>query len=73
MDPKESWALRHPEYFPVNINRATKDELLRVPGFGYITVEDIMENRKKGWSINSILQLGKLGKRLEKASRYITF
>jgi predicted DNA-binding helix-hairpin-helix protein len=73
MDPKESWAARHPEYFPVNINRATKDELLRVPGFGYITVDDILENRKKGWSINSILQLGKLGKRLEKASRYITF
>lgn len=64
---------RHPEYFPGNINQTTKDELSRVPGFGYITVEDILENREKGWDINSILQLGKLGKRLEKASPYITF
>jgi len=73
MDPKESWAVRHPECFPVDINRAGKEALLRVPGFGYITVEDILENRKKGWTINSILQLGKLGKRLEKAANYITF
>jgi len=72
-DPKESWALRHPEYFPVNVNQAGKEQLLRVPGFGYVTVERIMENRQHGGTINSILQLGRLGLRLEKASGYIAF
>ena len=57
----------------MNVNRASKDELLRVPGFGYVTVDSIIENRKSGNSINSIFQLGKLGKRLGKASQYITF
>lgn len=34
MDPKMSWAQRHPEFFPVEVNRASREELLRVPGIG---------------------------------------
>ena len=34
VDPKLAWALNHPERFPMDINRATRDELLRVPGLG---------------------------------------
>lgn len=47
VDPKESWALRHPEFFPVNVNTAQRFELLRVPGLGLITVERILRRRKK--------------------------
>lgn len=73
LDPKESWARQHPEFFPININHASKETLLRVPGFGSVTVEQILENRKRGWGIHSIFQLGRLGKRFEKAARYIIF
>ena len=34
VDPKEAWAMRHREIFPVNANFASKDSLLRVPGLG---------------------------------------
>lgn len=34
IDPKMSWARRHPEFFPVEVNRASREELLRVPGIG---------------------------------------
>jgi predicted DNA-binding helix-hairpin-helix protein len=71
-DPKEAWAQRHPEVFPVNVNRASKWELLRVPGLGPITVKEILEQRRK-WRINRIENLGKVGVRLEKASKYVVF
>lgn len=34
IDPKLAWALRHPEFFPVDVNRADYEALLRVPGVG---------------------------------------
>ena len=45
-DPKESWAKRNPGFFPVNINKASREELLRVPGLGQISVDRILELRK---------------------------
>jgi predicted DNA-binding helix-hairpin-helix protein len=71
-DPKEIWAKRHPEYFPVNVNRATKYELLRVPGLGVITVERILEQRKTSY-IRSISDVGKPVSRLDKANQYLAF
>ncbi len=44
-DPKSAWALEHRERFPVDINRASREELLRVPGFGLKTVERILSTR----------------------------
>jgi predicted DNA-binding helix-hairpin-helix protein len=72
-DPKEIWARRHPEFFPVHVNRAGKYELLRVPGFGPITVSRIIRSRRDGATIGSIEFLGKQGKRLRKAEKYVTF
>ena len=46
MDPKLAWALRHREFFPVDINRADKAALLRVPGFGVRNVQRILRIRK---------------------------
>lgn len=44
-DPKSAWALRHREEFPVDVNRASREQLLRVPGFGLKTVERILSTR----------------------------
>jgi len=72
IDPKEAWALRHPEVFPININRASRFALLRVPGLGPVTVNRILEQRKTG-RIRHIEDIGKVGVRLKKAKQYLDF
>lgn len=46
IDPKTSWALRNPHYFPVNINTASKEQLLRIPGIGVQSVNRILQIRR---------------------------
>ena len=48
IDPKLAWALRHPELFPVNLNRAPRERLLRVPGLGTRNVDRILIARRHG-------------------------
>jgi len=72
IDPKEAWAMRHPEAFPVNINRASRFALLRVPGLGPVTVKRILEQRKSG-RIRHIEDVGKMDSRLQKARKYLVF
>ncbi len=72
IDPKEAWAMRHPEAFPMNINQASRFSLLRVPGLGPVTVKGILEQRKAG-RIRHIEEMGKVGVRLKKAKQYLTF
>ena len=45
-DPKLAWALRHREFFPVDVNKAGKSALLRVPGLGVRNVSRILQIRK---------------------------
>lgn len=45
VDPKLSWALRHPSFFPVDVNRASREELLRIPGLGVRSVTRILSSR----------------------------
>lgn len=45
-DPKLAWALRHRGLFPVDINTAPKEMLLRIPGLGFRNVERILQGRK---------------------------
>lgn len=71
-DPKEAWARKHPERFPVSANRASKLELLRVPGLGPVTVERIL-NRRRQSRLRTIEDIGKPGARLTKANRYLIF
>jgi len=47
-DPKLIWAWEHPEYFPVEVNKASRRELLRVPGIGPISARRIIERRRQG-------------------------
>lgn len=46
LDPKTAWAIRNPAFFPVDINRAAKEELLRIPGLGVRSVETILRVRR---------------------------
>ena len=46
VDPKLGWALRNRESFPVDVNRASKAELLRIPGVGAKNVERILQVRR---------------------------
>ena len=69
-DPKEVWAERHQEYYPVRINSSDKDALLRVPGIGPDTVGRILKTRLEG-KITRLEDLGLRGKRLEKVKGYV--
>jgi putative DNA modification/repair radical SAM protein len=46
IDPKTAWALRHRERFPVDLNRAPREMLLRVPGIGARTVSRLLAARR---------------------------
>lgn len=58
IDPKLAWALRNRDRFPLDVNRASREELLRVPGFGSKTVDRILETRR--WTHIRIADLAKL-------------
>ncbi len=46
MDPKLAWALQHREQFPMDVNCATREQLLRVPGMGVKSVDRIIQARR---------------------------
>ena len=46
IDPKLAWALQHREHFPVNVNTAPREMLLRVPGFGTKSVKQMLSSRR---------------------------
>ena len=46
LDPKTSWALRNPAFFPVDVNKASREQLLRIPGFGVQSVQRILQIRR---------------------------
>lgn len=46
MDPKLAWALKHRDRFPLDVNLASREELLRVPGLGVRTVDRILSSRR---------------------------
>ena len=48
IDPKLAWALRHPELFPLDLNRAPREQLLRVPGLGARRVDRLLSARRQG-------------------------
>lgn len=70
LDPKEDWAVRHLEYFPVEINRAPMEELLRVPGVGVKSAQRIVAARRSA-SLD-FQDLKKIGVVLKRALYFIT-
>lgn len=69
-DPKCNWALRHLEYFPVEVNRAPYEMLLRVPGLGYRSAGRIVRARRLGTL--DFQDLKKIGVVLKRAMYFLT-
>ncbi len=70
LDPKCDWAMRHPEQFPVEVNRADYYTLLRVPGIGVKSARRIVQARKTGKL--DFADLKKVGVVLKRAIYFIT-
>lgn len=69
IDPKLSWALRHPEAFPVDINHADYKIILRVPGIGVRSAKKIVQARRFGQI--HIDQLKRMGVAYNRAQHFI--
>ncbi len=70
VDPKCSWALQHMDFFPVEVNRADYETLLRVPGVGVTSARRILEVRR--WHSLDFSGLKKLGVVLKRAQFFLT-
>lgn len=71
IDPKLAWALRHREQFPVNINTASKEMILRVPGIGTKSAHKIVMARR--FQKLNLEHLKKMGVTLNRAKFFIDF
>ncbi len=69
VDPKLAWALRHPEFFPVNILTADYEALLRVPGIGVHSARLIVLSRR--FSRIGLYDLKRMGAVVKKARYFI--
>jgi putative DNA modification/repair radical SAM protein len=70
VDPKTAWALRHIDRFPLDLQRADYEELLRVPGVGATSARRIMEiRRNRSLSFDGLRRLGVV---LKRARYFIT-
>ena len=70
IDPKLAWALRHPEFFPVDINIADFESLIRVPGLGVKSAWLIVNSRR--FNRLTSFDLKKMGVVMKKAMYFIT-
>ena len=69
VDPKLAWALANRARFPVDVNRAPKEALLRVPGLGARVVERILRTRR--FRTLRLVDLGRLVQSLEKVRPFV--
>ena len=65
MDPKQAFALKHPELFPLEINQASLSELLRIPGVGPRSARKILSLRRENVfrSADELVRIGVVAKR----------
>ena len=70
LDPKTNWAIKNSHFFPIEINKATYKELLRVPGIGVTSAKRIVMTRK--YSTIRYEHLKKLGIVIKRAKYFIT-
>ncbi len=71
LDPKFAWAVQHPEQFPLEIQTADREALLRVPGIGPISLERILAMRGSV-RFRELQHLRKLGVVVDKARHFVT-
>lgn len=70
IDPKLAWALRHPEKFPVDINTADYEMILRIPGIGVKSAQLIITTRR--YAKVGVSHLRKMGVVMKKAQYFIS-
>ena len=70
LDPKTNWAIKNSHFFPIEINKASYRELLRVPGIGVTSAKRIVMTRK--YSTIRYEHLKKLGIVIKRAKYFIT-
>ncbi len=70
IDPKLSWALRHPEHFPIDVNKADYEMLLRIPGVG-VKSATLIVNARRFRRLTSE-HLKKIGVVMKRARYFIT-
>jgi len=70
IDPKLAWALRHPEQFPVDVNKADYERILRIPGVGVKSARLIVASRR--FSRLGYYELKKMGVVMKRARYFIT-
>jgi len=71
LDPKSAWALAHPERFPIEVQRASYEELVRVPGIGPLAARRIVGERATV-SLRGLSDLRKLGVVTTRAGGFLT-
>lgn len=69
-DPKLTWAQNHPEWFPIEINRADREVLLRVPGIGPRSAARILAQRRQR-AFRDVESLKRLGISVQRAAPYV--
>ena len=69
IDPKMAWALKFRQSFPVDVNRASKDQLLRVPGLGTRAVKRILQTRR--WRMLRLEDVARLTVSIAKVRPFI--
>ena len=72
LDPKQTIALENLDAFPVDINAATRDQLMRTPGLGPISIQRIIQNRRRS-RISRWQDLALMGVVRKRAWPFITF
>ena len=71
-DPKLTWALAHPEKFPVEITTANREELLRVPGLGAVGVDRLLALRRGAVGVGA-RDLARIGAAARRAAPFLSF
>jgi putative DNA modification/repair radical SAM protein len=70
IDPKLAWALKFRESFPVDVNRAPREQLLRVPGLGTKAVKRLLQSRR--WRAITLDDVARLTVSIAKVRPFIT-
>jgi predicted DNA-binding helix-hairpin-helix protein len=70
-DPKSTWAIAHPERFPVEVRSAPYEDLVRVPGIGPVSARRIVEERG-ATLLRGLADLRKLGVIAKRAAGFLT-
>jgi putative DNA modification/repair radical SAM protein len=70
VDPKTAWAIAHRQHFPVDVNRADRESLLRVPGLGLKAIAKILGSRR--WRSLRLEDLARLCQSVKKVMPFVT-